>query len=170
MRDLAASQALPLSGEGSKGQDIRLRVDGADALALSKGKGTTVNGGELFIRVTTAVGDLTLPLLQVESANGTTIQPRTAQPEVNGLEVTSPFATTPPSTKLGMATGQGDPSDLLYGTFLGGSGWEHSSGIAVDASGAAYVSGDTRYSRDFPVTPGALDTTHNTRGMPLWSK
>jgi len=49
-------------------------------------------------------------------------------------------------------------STLVYSTFLGGSGNEFSIGIAVDAMGAAYVTGTTD-STDFPTTPGAFDTS-----------
>jgi len=48
-----------------------------------------------------------------------------------------------------------DPG-IAYATYLGGAGVEDSGGIAVDASGAAYVTGMTA-SADFPDTPGALD-------------
>jgi len=39
---------------------------------------------------------------------------------------------------------------LLYSTYLGGSDWDNSRGIAVDSKGAAYVTGDTK-STDFPT-------------------
>ncbi|HKZ63500.1 MAG TPA: PKD domain-containing protein, partial [Thermoplasmata archaeon] len=53
-------------------------------------------------------------------------------------------------------------SALVYSTFLGGRAWDYGWGIAVDASGAAYVTGVTEdAAADFPTTPGAYDTTHN---------
>ncbi len=55
-------------------------------------------------------------------------------------------------------------SALVYSTYLGGSQNDFpasgSEGIAVDAAGRAYV-GSLTNSPDFPVTPGAYDTTHN---------
>jgi hypothetical protein len=54
---------------------------------------------------------------------------------------------------------------LVYSTFLGGGRTLNTTddwgeGIAVDAQGSAYVTGYT-YSQDFPVTPGAYDTSNN---------
>ncbi len=56
-------------------------------------------------------------------------------------------------TKLNL-TGTG----LVYSTYLGGSGDDEASGIAVDASGNAYVAGDTN-STNFPTTVGAFQST-----------
>jgi len=54
-------------------------------------------------------------------------------------------------------------SALVYSTYLGGSitqgGGQEGTGIAVDASGDAFVIGSTS-SSDFPVTPGAFQTSY----------
>jgi hypothetical protein len=47
---------------------------------------------------------------------------------------------------------------LVYSTYLGGTGLSHGSGIAVDGSGNAYITGDTS-ATDFPTTTGAFLTT-----------
>jgi Beta-propeller repeat len=48
-------------------------------------------------------------------------------------------------------------SSLVYSTYLGGSGNDAGTGIALDSVGNAYVSGYT--GGEFPVTPGAFQTT-----------
>jgi uncharacterized protein (TIGR03437 family) len=54
-----------------------------------------------------------------------------------------------------------DGSQVLYSTYLGGSGRDGASGIAVDANGSAYVTGPTT-SSDFPTTSNAFQTKLNT--------
>ncbi len=54
-------------------------------------------------------------------------------------------------------------SALVYSTFLGGSSFDQGIGIAVDATGAAYVTGSAG-SANFPTTTGAFDTTYNGSG------
>jgi hypothetical protein len=51
-------------------------------------------------------------------------------------------------------------SSLTYSTYLGGSGADGASGIAIDSSGNAYVTGYT-LSADFPMSPGAPQTYGN---------
>lgn len=51
-------------------------------------------------------------------------------------------------------------SSLIYSTYIGGSSDDNCYGVAVDASGAAYVAGDTN-STDYPTTVGAYDRTYN---------
>jgi hypothetical protein len=50
-------------------------------------------------------------------------------------------------------------SSLAYGTFLGGESFDYALDLQVDASGDAFIVGDTR-SGGFPVTPAAFDTTY----------
>ena len=50
-------------------------------------------------------------------------------------------------------------SDLIYSTYIGGTGLDDGSGIQVDSTGNAYITGSTE-SADFPVTPGAFQTSY----------
>jgi len=56
-----------------------------------------------------------------------------------------------------------DGSALVYSTYLGGTRHDVGTGIAVDSSGNAYVTGYT-YSTDFPVTPNAFQGTNHVTG------
>ena len=53
-----------------------------------------------------------------------------------------------------------DGSDVVYSTYIGGSGRDQGMSLAVNAAGEAYVTGFT-FSADFPTTTGAYDETAN---------
>ena len=58
-------------------------------------------------------------------------------------------------------------SALLYATYLGGSGGDGGSDLALDSAGSVYVVGHT-FSSDFPTTPNALDRVFNGRLDIFW--
>jgi hypothetical protein len=68
-------------------------------------------------------------------------------------EATSSTAYNAFVTKLNAAG-----TELIYSTYLGGSGNTGATGIAVDSSGDAYVTGHT-FAGNFPTTSGAFQTT-----------
>ncbi len=159
--DLYPGIDLELAGEGGRvvprlvvrpGADlrvVRLRVEGAEEVK--------VEGDSL--RLETALGEFTLPLLAVEGLNVKSAGVERAG--VKTFEVLSPFAPAPmlPSALVQTA----GISELLYATFLGGSGGDEGLSIAVDGSGNAYIVGNTE-SPNFPVTPGAHDIFYNGFG------
>jgi uncharacterized protein (TIGR03437 family) len=51
---------------------------------------------------------------------------------------------------------------LVYSTYLGGSGTDTAAALALDSSGKVYLAGSSS-SVDFPVTPGAFQTTNHSR-------
>ena len=128
---------------GADPSDIRLGYTGADGLSVSR-------DGALLID--TPLGALT----DSSPTSYQTIDGRQAAVESRyALEANS----------YGFALGHYDRSQPLvidpaldYATFLGGSGTDEGHEVAVDASGSAYVMGNTA-SADFPTTAGAFDTT-----------
>jgi hypothetical protein len=86
---------------------------------------------------------------------------------VAGTTRSSNFPTTPGAYQTTINAGNNDlfilklsadGSSLVYSTFLGGSGFDEGTSIAIDPSGNAYVTGTT-YSSNFPTTPGAYNRT-----------
>ena len=78
-------------------------------------------------------------------------------PVTNGSIYNAPLSTSAAGDAFAAALNAGGNA-LLYAVFLGGSGSDAASAIAVDPAGQAYVVGLT-YSTNFPTTPGALDST-----------
>jgi uncharacterized protein (TIGR03437 family) len=68
-----------------------------------------------------------------------------------------------PCTNLVLAKVNPTGAQLLYAAYFGGSGTDWVYGLAIDASGNAYVSGLTT-STDLPTTSGALQTTWTPSG------
>jgi len=85
---------------------------------------------------------------------------------VTGQTWSSDFPTTPGAFDesyyyyfdVFVADMSSDGSSLLYATYLGGSSHDSGRAIAVDSSGAAYVTGQA--SANFPITQGAYDATY----------
>ena len=51
---------------------------------------------------------------------------------------------------------------LVYSTLLGGASFDNGRAVALDAAGAAYITGTaTDAATDFPTTAGAFDETAN---------
>ncbi|MEW5957005.1 MAG: SBBP repeat-containing protein [Chloroflexota bacterium] len=123
--------------------EVALRVEGAEALALT---------GEQ-LRLTTALGEVTLPLLQVEPGD---MQIASAPaPQLEGDVIRQPFAgagAVDSGVQIAAA------SDLRFSTFLGGSGnMDSARDLAVNAAGQAFVVGEAY--AGFPTTPGSFDTS-----------
>ena len=138
--------------EGAAPEAVRLRIEGAEAVELLD--------YEAALRVTTALGELDLPLIGAKDAPVAPKPPqiRTVSPEAH--EVTTPLAVVPAAGATRAALTD-SPSGLRYATFLGGSNRDGGTGIAVDGAGCAYVTGRTS-SSDFPAAQGpGYDTSFN---------
>lgn len=126
---------------------IRLRFDGARRLRLKAG------------------GDLEI---DTDGASIAFRKPDIYQ-MVNGTR--SPVAghfTLIADNSAGFALGRYDRSKplvidptLIYSTYLGGTIQDSIAAIALDASGDAFLTGTTG-SSDYPITPGAIDTTYKS--------
>jgi hypothetical protein len=124
---------------GADPDQIRLAFEGPTSVKLNQ-------AGDIVL--TTDSGDLIQKKPRVcQEANGRKIEIE-ARYLLKGNQATFELARYDRHKPLTI-----DPM-LVYSTFLGGSTYEIPSGIAIDASGAAYISGSTQ-SVDFPVQ-GAL--------------
>jgi hypothetical protein len=128
---------------GADAHQIGLRITGAKQVTLNP-------SGDLVL--STAAGELTLrhPRAFQQLRDG--IQPVAATYVQNGELVRIHLGAYDRSQPLII-----DPV-LAYSTYLGGTLNQFLSGIAVDTSGSAYVTGSTS-STDFPTTTGVLQTS-----------
>ena len=131
---------------GASVEDVRLGYRGAEGLKVGA-------GGELLVRTSLGVLKDAAPV---------------SYQRIGGerVPVESRYTLTG-DAGYGFTVGAYDPRyplvidpGLDYSTFLGGADFDVGSGIAVDGTGHAYVTGQFR-SADYPTTPGALDTTFN---------
>lgn len=78
---------------------------------------------------------------------------------IDGLcDPTGPYDTPTPDAFIAKLSG--DLSQLLFGSYVGGSGEDFPLTVAVSPTGMIYTAGYTD-SADFPTTPGAFDTSYN---------
>jgi hypothetical protein len=129
---------------GASVKDVRLGYRGAEGLKVG-------SGGELLVQTSLGVLKDAAPV-SYQRIGGERV-PVKSRYTLKG------------DGSYGFAVGSYDPRYPLiidprldYSTFLGGAGVDGGSGIAVDESGRAYVTGETD-SADFPTTPGAFDRT-----------
>ncbi|MFB3922304.1 MAG: SBBP repeat-containing protein [Terriglobia bacterium] len=85
---------------------------------------------------------------------------------VTGYTFSTNFATASPlqatnggSADIFVAELDSAGSALVYSTYLGGTGVDRAFALTLDAFGDVFITGDTSSSADFPVTPGAYQTT-----------
>lgn len=123
---------------------VKLRVRGAESLAIAE-DGSLVLG--------TSGGPVTLRAPVAYQMTGSMRRLVEARFRKMGTE------------EVGFAVGRYDRARtltidpvLVYGTYLGGSYFDSISGVAADASGNAYVTGNAD-SCDFPTTSGAYETS-----------
>ncbi len=154
------------SGEGSEGGGGSSSSSGPDA-----GTQPTTNDEPTG----TGTGDASTSTDAGPTASATTAAPTTdatdTGPDTTTVDGTTTASTSGPGTTTdetdtgpvqGCASQSGD-YELSFATFHGGSDWEHTRDVVIDASGFIYVAGGTA-SSDTPVTPGAYDTSFNTGG------
>ena len=134
---------------GAKVNEIALRFDGIEGLGLGA-------GGNLVIE--TAAGSMVHQAPYVYQPAESGRRPIDGSFAIDGERVTFDVGAHDPTLPLVI-----DPVVLGFSTFIGGTGEEtvdSANAIAVDSSGAAYVTGVTR-STDYPTTTGAYDEDHN---------
>ena len=132
---------------GADLEQVVVTVEGADGLRLDP-DGTLI--------IDTVLGPVRQPLPKTWQVTAAGERQEVACRYVLRGENTFGFETSDWDPDLALVV---DPG-LVYSTYLGGSGDDAAVAIALDATGAATVGGETD-SSNFPTTPGAFDTTFN---------
>ena len=135
---------------GADLSQVKVRVEGAESIELAGTEG---------LRLSTASGDYTLPLLTVPDVMPDA-RPVISTVEAAKFDIAAPFILSASHRVISSSSIQNQDNlpILLYSTFLGGSSNDWANDITVDEIGAAYVTGVTS-SADFPTTSGGFDTT-----------
>ena len=158
--------------DGDRRAYITGRTESADFPATPGAFDETYNGGvDGFVTKLKATGD-SFAYSTFLGGNGNddgvgiAVDDR-AQPYVSGRTDSGDFPTTPGAfdqtyngTFETFVTSLHSTGALAYSTYLGAHGGDLGRGIALDPAHNVYVATQTG-STDFPVTPGAFDTTHN---------
>lgn len=112
--------------------------------------------------------DAALPLVYVENVDGRVFRSGNggdSWTQVIGASLTAEpviaaaggsFYTGTSRDRDGFAAKLTPEGDLVWATYLGGSGWDTAEAIVLDSSGNVYVAGTTQ-SADFPVTAGSYN-------------
>lgn len=129
---------------GADTRAVRLRVEGADGLALDQ---TT-------LQLMTAMGQMLIPLPVASFAY--LVEGASTAGTTDVVTVSPPAG----SSSAPAESPEDDPSDIVYSTFFGGTAEERGYGIATDDLGRTYVTGNT-YSTEFPNSPGVFDPSYN---------
>ncbi|HET7489639.1 MAG TPA: SBBP repeat-containing protein [Acidimicrobiales bacterium] len=101
--------------------------------------------------------------IALDSSNDAFIVSNTSFP--NFPTTPGAFQTTLSNTNSVLSVTKLNPSGtaLLYSTYIGGTGNDRGTAIALDAGGSAYLTGVTN-STDYPTTAGAFQTTNQDAG------
>ena len=126
---------------------------------LAKLNPAAIGGGALSaspVIYSTCLGLGSAPLIATDSPNNAYVAAQSAWPwwpTTPGVFQGAPAKNGGADIVLAKVNPSG--TKLLYATYFDGSGADYVNGLAVDASGSAYLSGDTT-SADLPTTSGSL--------------